>query len=108
FFGLRQTKFGGAKRLNSERRDEFFDLAHLSGIVACNHKPVAATNSDHSFNTCFCKATNSVVPLRARRSSSANCSSLKGAPSAVPWISTIPPAPVSTKLESVSAVESSA
>ena len=38
---------------------------------------------------------------------SANCSSEKGSPSAVPWISTMPPLPVMTKLASVSAGESS-
>ena len=39
--------------------------------------------------------------------SAANSSSLKGSPSAVPWISTMPPVPVMTKLASVPADESS-
>ena len=39
--------------------------------------------------------------------SAANSSSENGAPSAVPWISTMPPLPVMTKLASVPAEESS-
>ncbi len=68
---------------------------------------LAAAGQSYRASACFCSVTSSPMPLRARRSNSTNCSSLKGAPSAVPWISTSPPDAVGTKLASVSAVESS-
>src|SRR5438552_7057202 len=59
-------------------------------ILACNDQCIAAFQF-HSPIALFCSATSSPMPLRARRSISPNCSSLNGAPSAVPWISTNPP-----------------
>src|SRR5262245_51460876 len=54
-----------------------------------------------------CRATSSAIPLRANRRSSKKLSSENGAPSAVPWISTMPPSPVRTKFASVPAPLSS-
>src|SRR5262249_56095360 len=56
----------------------------------------------------FCKSTSFITPFRASASRLRNCSSVKGIFSAVPCTSTIRPAPVMTKLASVSASESSA
>src|SRR5690606_11327859 len=56
---------------------------------------------------CFCMATRSAMPARASAIRLETSSSVNGLPSAVPWISTMPPEPVMTKLASVSAAESS-
>ncbi len=55
----------------------------------------------------FCRSTSRPMPARASARRLAKSSSLKGVRSAVPWISTMPPEPVMTKLASVSAAESS-
>src|SRR5690606_8977772 len=56
----------------------------------------------------FCNSINRAMPLRAKACMAANSSSPKGRPSAVDWISTMPPEPAMTKFASVSAAESSA
>src|SRR5436190_983858 len=56
----------------------------------------------------FCRSTSFISPFFASASRARNCSSVKGTFSAVPCISTNRPAPVMTKLASVSAPESSA
>src|ERR1700761_8587027 len=98
-------QIGGADGFDAVGAEERLDLAHLAGIVAGDDQHTAPRQSHAS--ACFCNSTSSPMPLRARRSNCASSSSLNGAPSAVPWISTKPPAPVSTKFASVSAVESS-
>ncbi len=55
-----------------------------------------------------CSSTRVAMPLRASPKSCAKSSAENGFCSAVPWISTISPLPVSTKLASASAFESSA
>ena len=54
-----------------------------------------------------CRRASSATPFLASASNSRNCGSLNGSFSAVPWTSTMPPEPVSTKLASASAFESS-
>ena len=56
----------------------------------------------------FCRSTSFITPFFASASRLRNCSSVNGIFSAVPCTSTIRPAPVMTKLASVSASESSA
>ena len=61
----------------------------------------------HQAMACFCMSTSSPMPFLASARSSPSVASEKGSPSAVPWISTMPPDPVITKLASVPAEESS-
>ena len=69
----------------------------------CRDAPARAPQT-----SAFCMATSRSTPERARPSMRISSASLNGAPSAEPWTSTRPPEPVSTKLASVSAFESSA
>src|SRR5690606_159534 len=55
-----------------------------------------------------CRLTSREMPFLASSIRDRNSCSLKGMPSAVPCISTMPPLPVITKLASVPAAESSA
>ena len=83
--------------IEAAHRFEVAGIKHGLENPACAHQAIAA----------FCFATSSPMPLRASARSSASVSSEKGSPSAVPWISTMPPDPVMTKLASVPAEESS-
>ena len=104
-FRFGQVKIARAHRLDAMRPQERLDFAHLALIVTGDDQTTAARQFHASAR--FCNSINSPMPLRASPSSCANWSSVKGAPSAVPCTSTKPPLPVSTKLASVSAVESS-
>ncbi len=106
-FWFRQTKFNRTCGSYPKRIQQGVYLCNFPGIVTGNDKLVAGANANQSFRAFFCSATSSDVPFRASVKSSVNCASLNGAPSAVPCISTNPPLPVSTKLASVSAAESS-
>src|SRR6185312_3785974 len=102
--GLGKAELGGADRLDAIGREQHGELVELAGIVGGDqqlpgHQRPSAVR---------CCRVNSAMPARARSSMRANSESSNGAPSAVAWISTIPPLPVITKLASVSAVESSA
>ncbi len=110
---LGQAERGGGDDGEIGRRDQRLDLAQLAGIVRGDDQRVARLQQS-SCRRCsqrmasFCNSTRRAMPSRARVFSASNSSSVKGAPSAVAWISTKPPAPVMTKLASVSASLSSA
>ena len=108
---LGQTQRPGRDHLDPERRQQFENLAQLALVVAGQDQPGA--NSDgarhHAASIASrCIANSRSVPTRARRINSKNCASLNGSFSAVPWISTMPPPSVRTKLASASASLSSA
>src|SRR5207237_6796030 len=103
-----QPELRSADDRNAESFDQGTNFRDFPGIVAGNDQTITGLETDQSFSASFWAATSDNTPRRASASSSANCVSLKGTPSAVPWTSTNPPLPVSTKLASVSAVESSA
>ena len=93
-----------------QRTHELLDLRDLAPIVARDHQPrprrQATSHSAQPASAASRWIANSAsVPRLASARSSSSCASLNGARSAVPWISTIPPAPVSTKLASASALE---
>ncbi len=83
FFWLFELQLIGAHHMQAKRREQFANLAHLALIVACHHKRFAGTQL-HAPITLFCSVTRSPIPFRASFSICANCSSVKGAPSAVP------------------------
>ena len=101
--GLGEAELGGAHRRDAQRREQRRDLAHLALIVAGDQQPL-----DHRPSAVRCWRASSAMPARASSIMRANSSSPNGAPSAVAWISTMPPVPVMTKFASVSAFESSA
>src|SRR6185295_10760439 len=89
-----------------ETEDVLIEMARRGEIVRIESRfqyPGGAQD-----NACCCKEMSSAIPDLARSSISKNLASAKGSPSAVAWISTMPPVPVATKLASVSAAESSA
>ena len=104
-----ETELGGRDDSEAVRPQEFCQLGALAGIVARQHEPCAGLQpARHQAPTASRWAANScAVPWRASASIDWNSASLNGARSAVPWISTMPPASVSTKLASASADESS-
>src|SRR5665213_607895 len=106
FLGLGKPKFAGRLRLNAEGREQFAHFSQLAGIVRGDDDRAGEFLAHATAS--FCKPTSFSMPLRASARSVSNCSSLNGSFSAVAWISTILPAPVITKLASVSASESSA
>ncbi len=93
-------------------RDQRLDLAELARVVGGDHQPFAAFErarhqGDRQRIASFCSSTSWPMPPLASARSAWSSSSVNGAPSAVPWISTMPPDPVMTKLASVSASLSS-
>src|SRR5258706_7023466 len=106
FFRFVQAKFIGADDMQAPGREQLANLAHLALIVARHHQRIAAAEF-HAAMTPSCSVTSSAMPLRASLSMWANCSSLNGAPSAGAFSSTRPPLPVSTKIASGCALESS-
>src|SRR5215469_5514563 len=99
----------GLDRKWRQQRRNFLDLAP---VMAGNQQPIPGelarvhtTPSPSAARWCL---VSSATPARASRSISAKSASSNGAPSAVAWISTIPPVAVSTKFASVCACESSA
>src|SRR5208283_1943999 len=108
---LLQPKIARRYHLQSERTHQVGDLGQLSLVVAGQHQPLARRQTachQAASTAASCAANSAVVPARASISISRNCASVNGAFSAVPWISTMLPEFVSTKLASASAVESSA
>src|SRR5690606_13938895 len=93
----------------AEILQEIAVFLELARIVGRQHQGVAAIEPDQGFahgwaspaSAAFCIATSSPIPLPASPTSAANSSPENGACSAVAWISTNWPAPVSTKLASV-------
>ena len=116
FFRLGQRKFRSRLRAHALRREQLAHFLKLAWIVGSDHHGSGkfsghdgSKDDARAYATAnFCKPTSFSMPLRASASNAANWSSLKGIFSAVAWISTILPAPVMTKLASVSASESSA
>jgi hypothetical protein len=108
--------FGQANRCGGDDRDamrpqQVGKLLELARIVARQDKPRATVEParHHAASTAWrCASNSDATPWRARPSMPRNCVSLNAVRSAVPWISTMPPASVSTKLASASADESSA
>ena len=132
--GLGEAELAGRDRRDAVGREEFAHLGELAWVMGRDHEPSgdgamtlqAMTLQGHSIpesrisegeasascryhiTASFCRSMSLPTPLRASASMSMNCASVNGVFSAVPWISTMPPFPVSTKLASVSAAESSA
>ncbi len=108
---FRQAQRTRRDHRNGVRAQQIGEFRELAGIVAGQDKPRAAGEParHHVAPTASRCATNSAAtPWRARPSIARNCASLNALRSAVPWISTMPPLSVSTKLASASAEESSA
>jgi len=103
FFRFGKTELTSASHLESERREQFFDLPHLARIVGREDKRARMVHA----RARLCSSISSAMPLRAKPRSSPSAASENGAPSAVACTSTSPPEPVMTKFASVSAVESS-
>src|SRR5438046_9779815 len=111
-FRLRQAERAGADRVDAIRRNQRIYLGDLAGVVAGDDQlfagPDLARHAAQTPSAARCCRINSAITARASASMRAKLASSKGAASAVAWISTMPPEPVSTKLASVSAVEASA
>src|SRR5438552_8778971 len=111
-FRLRQAERAGADRVDAIRRNQRLDLGDLAGVVAGDDQlfagPDLARHAAQTPSAARCWRVNSAMPARASASIRVKPASSNGVPSAVTWISTIPPTPVNTKLASVLAVESSA
>src|SRR5690606_18813972 len=99
------------QQLHAERREQLAELAQLAEVVGCQHHlrelhPQLQAQSA-SPSAARCALTSREMPARASSSSVSTSPRLNGTPSAVPWISTKPPAPVITTFMSVSQPESS-
>ena len=99
--GRARPQFGVRERLGHDRPD-------LLGLVRIGR----SEDEDHrgaggSASTAACASRIRPIPAVARSSNSSSSARLNGAPSAVPWTSTKPPADVITTFMSVSARESS-
>ena len=85
------------------------DLASLATIVG-GHNQLGPDEAARHYDLPIarrCRRVSSPMPFLASSSSATNSGSLNGLSSAVPWTSTMPPEPVSTKLASACALESS-
>ena len=112
FDRLGQAEFAGRGRGDPEGRQQIRDLAQLARVVGGDDQPVFGKHPGHGrYSNPMarrCAWHNSSMPLRASPIRPSNCCGENGASSAVPWISTMPPRPVNTKLASAWADESSA
>jgi len=111
FIGFGQAEFAGGNHGDMVRGKQLGDLAQLAGVVGGHDQPAAGgelAGHQAASTALRCMSNNCVVPCRASAMSSLNWASLNGVFSAVPWISTMPPLSVSTKLASASALLSSA
>ena len=104
--GIGNPQLGLAGQTHAARCQHGPQLLQLAGI-ARRHQPMSARHAPSSCKAARCSRTSSSMPLAARSSSSLACWREKGAPSAVPWISTRPPEAVITTFMSVSQPESS-
>src|SRR6516164_3820796 len=105
-----QSQFPRRCGVDPVRRKQLAHFSELAGVVGRDHEAPgkAAMEKSAHITAIFCRSISFATPLRARASSAANCSSENGVFSAVACTSTMLPEPVSTKLASVSACESSA
>ena len=109
FLGLGQAELAGRDGIDAVGREQLAHLAQLAGIVGRDDEPARELAMRRAHITAsFCRSTSLPTPFLASASSASNCSSVNGIFSAVPCTSTMRPAPVITKLASVSASESSA
>ena len=103
---LRQAKRAGGHARDAVRRAQVGDLAQLAGIVGGDHRrsPRGERRAIRPLQRRRCKFVQSrrcrPAPAPSARR---NAASENGDFSAVPWISTMPPPSVSTKLASASA-----
>src|SRR6185312_4183029 len=105
----RQAEVGHRHDLDAERRQHGADLFGLAAVVRGDDQLRRGEAARHQLFPIAsrCSRVSSVTPFLASSMSSMNCGSLNGSFSAVPCTSTMPPLPVSTKLASASALESS-
>ena len=101
-----EHELAGKLAVDLEADDGLIEGAHGIEIAAIDDGLENPGRAHHAI-AAFCLATSSPMPFLASARSSASVASEKGSPSAVPWISTMPPDPVITKLASVPAEESS-
>ena len=110
FIRLGQAEIAGRHQVEIERGEQVAKLGELALVVGGKHQPVAGMEPEgrHQGVSAFaCSAVRSPMPRSAKPISWSSSARVKGACSAVPWISTKRPEPVMTKLASVSASESS-
>ena len=105
--GLGQVELGGRDRLDPVGAEQVANLAHLAFIVTGDDQPAGRELAGHRPVARSCAAKISPQPMRARRSRRSSPSSSNTSPSALTCASTIWPRPVSTKLPSDPAEESS-
>ena len=120
---LGQAEIAGRLDRDPQGFQQLFDFADFARIVAGDHDLADArlahrrllrmrrflhSRFQSSPRALRCRMTSSATPFSARCRSDSNWVREKGFSSAVPWTSTMPPDPVSTKLASAWALESSA
>src|SRR5215218_1410004 len=107
--GSGQAEVACRDDLDTERSQHGANLARLAAVVG-GHDQLGQGEATRHYDLPIasrCSRASSPTPFLASAISSRNCVSLKGLSSAVPWTSTMPPSPVSTKLASAWAFESS-
>src|ERR1700742_2988446 len=103
FLRLRQSKLSRRYGVDAVRRQQLAHFGKLARIMCSDHKPPSDVAMGAHITAIFCRSTSLATPFLANASKVVNSASENGVFSAVAWISTILPLPVSTKFASVSA-----
>ena len=99
--GFRNAELALGDDFETERRQQCVQLVHLLGVVGGEDDLL------HVASALCWAAISCRMPASARSVRVFICGRVNGVPSAVPWISTMPPEPVMTTFMSVSQSESS-
>src|SRR6185437_4171141 len=110
FLRLVEVKLAGRDDVEVEGLQQLAEFGELAGVVRGDHQPVTGMETQgfaHGASAARCNSLSRPMPAAASIINWSSSSRVNGVCSAVPWISTKRPAPVMTKLASVSASESS-